>query len=261
MRAAAETLYIGRIGRGGAGLLGVGPGFLIRRLAGRFVERDDALTCLRHVRAGAEVLQICRIGCGGAGLLGIGPGLLVGLLARLIISRRLLLLLCLLRIRGLAASRRQRSPDNDDCNDRQFRKCGAPYAPGLLIQISAHAWPLPSLLHPRRGQALVARPSPQHNDYSHDHPPTAAQMSSSAGGSSCWTAHKTLARRASDGLSIRPNRPCGLSVAKISRANDESGDFLFDRRAFLSQSQGRFNRWSSSNSYGCCMGAAKKGEN
>ena len=29
MRAAAETLYIGRIGRGGAGLLGVGPGLLI----------------------------------------------------------------------------------------------------------------------------------------------------------------------------------------------------------------------------------------
>src|SRR5262249_16619297 len=128
--------------------VGVGPGFLIRRLAGRFVERDDALTCLRHMRAGAEVLQICRIGCDGAGLLGVRPGLLVGLLARLIIGRRLLLLLCLLRIRGLTATRPQRSPGNDDCNDRQFRKCGAPSAPGLLIQISAHAWPLPEFAPP-----------------------------------------------------------------------------------------------------------------
>src|ERR1700747_3050768 len=106
MRATAEILYVGRIGRGGAGLLGVGPGFLIRRLAGRFVERDDALTCLRYVRAGAEVLQICRIGCGGVGLLGVRPGLLVGLLARLLIGR-LLLRRRLLRIRGLAASRRE----------------------------------------------------------------------------------------------------------------------------------------------------------
>src|SRR2546429_1185854 len=103
MHTTAETLYIGRIGRGGAGLLGVGPGLLCRRLAGRFVERDDALTCLRYVRAGAEVLQIGRIGCGGASLLGVGPGLLVGLLARLLIGR-LLLLRRLLRIRGLAAS-------------------------------------------------------------------------------------------------------------------------------------------------------------
>src|SRR5258708_7378470 len=94
MRAAAETLYIGRIGRGGAGRLGVGPGLLICRLAGRFVERDDALTCLRYVRAGAEVLQICRIGGDGAGLLGIGPGLLVGLIARLLIGCLLLRVCC-----------------------------------------------------------------------------------------------------------------------------------------------------------------------
>src|SRR5215472_12982315 len=145
MRAAAETLYIGRIGRGGAGLLGVGPGFLIRRLAGRFVERDDALTCLRHVRAGAEVLQICRIGCDGAGLLGVRPGLLVGLLARLLIGRRLLLLRRrLLRIRGLAASRREGSPGNDG-NDRQFRKCDASSAPELLTTIISHGWPFPGL--------------------------------------------------------------------------------------------------------------------
>src|SRR5260370_12637624 len=108
MRAAAEILYIGRIGRGGAGLLGVGPGLLIRRLAGRFVERDDALACLRYVRAGAEVLQICRIGGGGAGLLGLGPGLLVGLLAPLLVGRPLPLRL--VRIAGLAASRRHRRP-------------------------------------------------------------------------------------------------------------------------------------------------------
>src|ERR1700758_2723518 len=138
MRAAAETLDIGRIGRGGAGLLGVGPGFLVRRLAGRFVERDDALTGLRYVRAGAEVLQIRRIGRGGAGLLGVRPGLLVGILARLLIGR--LLLRGLLRIRGLAASRREGSPGNDG-HDRQFRKCDASSAPGLLTPITAHAWP------------------------------------------------------------------------------------------------------------------------
>src|SRR5215470_5846455 len=105
MHAAAEILDIGRIGRGGAGLLGVGPGLLVRRLAGCFVERDDALARLRYVGAGAEVLQICRIGGDGAGLLGIGPGLLVGVLTRLLIRPLLLLLLllCLLRIRGLAA--------------------------------------------------------------------------------------------------------------------------------------------------------------
>src|SRR5262249_57759355 len=86
----------------------------------------------------AEVLQIGRIGGGGTGLLGVGPGLLVGVLARLLIGR--LLLRRLLRIRGLAASRRQGSPGNDG-NDRQFRKCDAPSAPGLLTPITAHAWP------------------------------------------------------------------------------------------------------------------------
>src|SRR5258708_2228629 len=140
MRAAAEILNIGRIGRNGAGLLGVGPGLLIRRLAGRFVERDDALARLRYVGAGAKVLQIRRICRGGAGLLGVGPGLLVGLLARLLV-RRLLLLLCLLRIRGLAASRRQGSPSADECHDRQFRKCDASRAPELLTPMTAHAWP------------------------------------------------------------------------------------------------------------------------
>src|SRR5258707_11964196 len=119
MRAAAEILNICRIGRGGAGLLGVGPGFLIRRLAGRFVERDDALARLRYVRAGAEVLQICRIGCGGAGLLGIGPGLLVGILARLLIGR--LLLRRLFRIRGLAASGNEGSA-RDGSDKNPFRK-------------------------------------------------------------------------------------------------------------------------------------------
>src|SRR5262252_7537557 len=138
MRTAAEALYIGGIGRGGAGLLGVGPSLLVCRLAGRFVERDDALARIRYVRAGAEVLQIGRIGGDGTGLLGVGPGLLVGVLARLLIGR--LLLRRLLRIRGLAASRRQGSPGNDG-NDRQFRKCDASSAPGLLTPITAHAWP------------------------------------------------------------------------------------------------------------------------
>src|SRR6516164_6870134 len=153
MHAAAEILDIGRIGSGGAGLLGVGPGLLIRRLAGCFVERDDALARLRYVGAGAEVLQICRIGGDGSGLLGIGPGLLVGVLARLLI-RLLLLLLCLLRIRGLAASRREGSRGND-CNDRQFRKCDASSVPGLLTPITAHAWPFSGF---RRGPLYLQRP-------------------------------------------------------------------------------------------------------
>src|SRR5215831_8463452 len=144
MHAAAAILDVGRIGRGGAGLSSVGPGLLIRRLAGRFVERDDALARFRYVRAGAEVLQICRIGGDGAGLLGIGPGLLVGLLARLLI-RPLLLLLCLLRIRGLAASRRKGGAGNDDCNDRQFRKWDASSAPELVTTIISHGWPFPGL--------------------------------------------------------------------------------------------------------------------
>ncbi len=145
MRAAAEILNICRIGRGGAGLLGVGPGLLVRRFAGLFVERDDALARLRYVRAGAEVLQIRRICCDGAGLLGVGPGLLVGLLARLLIGR-LLLLLCrrLLRIRGLAASGHKGGPRND-CNDRQFQKCDTSSAPGLLTQITSHGRPFPGL--------------------------------------------------------------------------------------------------------------------
>src|ERR1700756_5978539 len=103
------------------------------------------LARLRYVRAGAEVLQICRIGCGGAGLLGIGPGLLVGLLARLLIGR--LLLRRLLRIRGLAASRRQGSPSDDDCNDRQFRKWDASNVPELLTPTTAHAWPFSGFFH------------------------------------------------------------------------------------------------------------------
>src|SRR6516165_1964546 len=154
MRAAAEILYIGRIRRGGAGLLGVGPGFLVRRLTGRFVERDDALTCLRYVRAGAEVLQICRIGGDGAGLLGVRPGFLVGLFARLLV-RPLLLLLCLLRIRGLAASRHEGSSGNDG-NDRQFRKWDRSSAPGLLTPITAHAWPFSGFY--TRGPLYLQRP-------------------------------------------------------------------------------------------------------
>src|SRR5712671_745779 len=95
------------------------------------------------MRAAAETLYIGRIGRGGAGLLGVGPGLLVGLLAPLLIGR--LLLRRLLRIRGLAASRRQGSPGNHDCNDRQFRKCDASRARGLLTPIISHGWPFPPL--------------------------------------------------------------------------------------------------------------------
>src|SRR6516164_4851046 len=91
------------------------------------------------MRAAAETLYIGRIGRGGAGLLGVRPGLLVGLLARLLIGR-LLLRRGLLRIRGLAASRRESSPGNDG-NDRQFRKWDASSAPELLTPTTAHAWP------------------------------------------------------------------------------------------------------------------------
>src|SRR5215475_8742341 len=159
MRAAAEILNICRIGRGGAGLLGVGPGLLVRRRAGLFVERDDALARLRYVRTGAEVLQIRRIGCDGAGLLGVGPGLLVGLLARLLIGR-LLLLLCrrLLRIRGLAASGHQGGARND-CNDRQFQKCDTSSAPGLLTQITSHGRPFPGLRAPASPRSTPTRVS------------------------------------------------------------------------------------------------------
>src|SRR5437899_1155710 len=184
MRTTAETLYIGRIGRGGAGLLGVGPGLLIRRLAGRFVERDDALACLRYVRAGAEVLQICRIGGGGAGLLGVGPGLLVGLLARLLIGR--LLLRRLLRIRGLAASRREGSPGNDG-NDRQFRKCDAARAP------RPHGKALPANAASAPSATARTTSSPERTPLSSirvTRPPTARAMAGStsmgAGRASTW---------------------------------------------------------------------------
>src|SRR6266404_259859 len=96
------------------------------------------------MRAAAETLYIGRIGRGG-------PGLLVGLLARLLIGR--LLLRRLLRIRGLAASRRQGSPGNDDCNDRQFRKCDASRARELSTPIISHGWPFPGLRRSTPGVA------------------------------------------------------------------------------------------------------------
>src|SRR5262245_3795749 len=139
MRAAAEVLDIARIGRGGAGLLGVGPGLLVRVLARLFIERHDALARLGDVRPGAEVLEVRGIRRHGTGLLGLGPRLLVRLFLRLLISR-LLLRRALLRIRGLAASRYERSPRNDG-KDRQFRKCDAPSTLGLLTQITGHSWP------------------------------------------------------------------------------------------------------------------------
>src|SRR6516165_7015975 len=49
MRAAAEILDIGRIGRGGAGLLGVGPGLLVGVLA-RLLVRRLLLLCLLRIR-------------------------------------------------------------------------------------------------------------------------------------------------------------------------------------------------------------------
>jgi hypothetical protein len=137
MRAAAEILDICRVGRCGAGLLGVGPGLLVRSLAGLLVERDDALARLRYVRTGAEVLQIRRICRGGAGLLGVGPGLLLGILARLLIGRLLLLRRRPLRIRGLAASGNEgRARDGSDkC---PFRKHNASGGFRLSRRITVH---------------------------------------------------------------------------------------------------------------------------
>jgi len=150
MRAAAKILDIGRIGRGGAGLLGVGPGLLIRRFAGRFVERDDALARLRYVGAGAEVLQICRIRGDGAGFLGVGPGLLVGLLGRLLIGR--LLLRRLLRIRGLATSGNEGSA-RDGSDKRPFRTRDASGGFRLSRRITVHGCSsLVAAAHPPRLQ-------------------------------------------------------------------------------------------------------------
>src|SRR5215831_20289280 len=106
------------------------------------------------MHAAAEILDIGRIGRGGAGLLGVGPGLLIRRLAGLLI-RPLLLLLCLLRIRGLAASRREGSRGND-CNDRQFRKCDTSSVLGLLTPITAHAWPFSGF---RRGLLPLSAPT------------------------------------------------------------------------------------------------------
>src|SRR6516162_7569875 len=54
----AELLNIASQCRGGAGLLGVGPGLLIRFLPGLLIERSKPLVRLGHVRASAEVLSI-----------------------------------------------------------------------------------------------------------------------------------------------------------------------------------------------------------
>src|SRR5215831_3073605 len=87
VRARAELLYIASVCRGGAGLLGIGPGLLVGVLAGLLIERSKPLARLGHMRAAAEILSICGIGRGGAGLLGVGPGLLVRRLAGLFVER------------------------------------------------------------------------------------------------------------------------------------------------------------------------------
>src|SRR5215510_6420757 len=81
VRARAELLYIASVCRGGAGLLSIGPGLLVRLLAGLLIEGSKPLARLGNVRARAELLSIRGEGRGGAGLLSIGPSLLVRLLA------------------------------------------------------------------------------------------------------------------------------------------------------------------------------------
>src|SRR2546427_7366311 len=49
-----------------------------------------------------------------------------------------------------------------------------------------------------------------------------------------------------------------LSVAKVGGTNNESGDVLFDRRAFLSCARRRLNCRSSDNSYGWTGGREKR---
>src|SRR5262249_11058942 len=59
VRARTELLDVAVECRGGAGLLGVGPGLVIGVLAGLLIERGKPLARLGHVRARAEVLRIC----------------------------------------------------------------------------------------------------------------------------------------------------------------------------------------------------------
>src|SRR5262249_13670027 len=165
--------------------------------------------------AGAEVRQLCRIGGNGAGLLRIGPGLLVGVLARLLI-RPLLLLLRLLRIRGLAASRREGSRGND-CNDRQFRKCDMSSVLGLLTPIPAHAWPFSAF---RRGLLPLSAPT-------YVSPPICPETAASS---------KMACRRRSGRAEIRlgsgRDNPRTLGyVARGHQATRASGDWLRPRSA------------------------------
>src|SRR2546428_14183923 len=73
--------------RGGASLLRVGPGLLVRFLACLLIERSKPLTRLGHVRARTELLDIAVKCRSGAGLVGVGPGLVIGVLACLLIER------------------------------------------------------------------------------------------------------------------------------------------------------------------------------
>src|SRR5262249_20829872 len=58
VRARAELLNIASECRGGAGLLSLGPGLLVRFLARLLIERSKPLARLGHVRASAELLNI-----------------------------------------------------------------------------------------------------------------------------------------------------------------------------------------------------------
>src|SRR5215813_7920628 len=68
VRTGAELLNIASECRGRAGLLGIGPGLLVRLLAGLLIERGKPLARLGHVRTGAELLNIASECRGRAGL-------------------------------------------------------------------------------------------------------------------------------------------------------------------------------------------------
>src|SRR2546430_7113279 len=87
VRAGTELLNIAGECRGGASLLRVGPGLLVRFLACLLIERRKPLTRLGHVRARTELLDIAVKCRSGAGLVGVGPGLVIRVLAGLLIER------------------------------------------------------------------------------------------------------------------------------------------------------------------------------
>src|ERR1700757_1989798 len=84
VRAGTELLNIAGECRGGASLLRVGPGLLVRFLASLLIERSKPLTRLGHVRARTELLGICSECRCGAAAHRVCPSLIVRLFPTLL---------------------------------------------------------------------------------------------------------------------------------------------------------------------------------